>query len=275
LGQNVAGALLHMTDKDLDPSPSDAEQAAADGRLRSNWCRIGMYLALSLALSGIVGLAVVRIATVLRAFSYMAKNDLTIDEIKALDMLNYFKGPIEPVELNVVGWIAIFAPLGLLLWSDGLRHRSKDSGTLNVEVTQAIFWSASALMGVSLSLLFHYSDPTARLFFVIGAMVVAAWIHHQFVVSNLSRAGNALLVALIWALVDGLRYKSWFMVAVPLFVFGIAAFAVLLFHDVRRLGRDFAVPLRFDPAQEDAMCEALNFYLSLAGLVMSAMGLAG
>jgi FtsH-binding integral membrane protein len=205
----------------------------------------------------------------------MGKNDLTIDELKALDMLDYFKGPIEPIELNFVGWIAIFAPLGLLLWSDGLRHRSKDSVTSNVSATQAIFWSVSALMGVSLSLLFHYSDPTARLFFVIGAMVVAAWIHRQFVVRNLSRAGKALLVALIWALVDGLRYESWFMAAVPLFVFGIIAFAVLLVHDVRRLGRDFASPLRSDPVQEVAMCEALSLYLSLAGLVMSAMGLAG
>ena len=66
------------------------------------------------------------------------------------------------VGLNVLGWIAIFAPLGLLLLT------SYRAAQMNVGAVQAVYWDVTALMGVSLSLLlFTYTGASvARTFFV-------------------------------------------------------------------------------------------------------------
>jgi len=66
------------------------------------------------------------------------------------------------VGLNILGWIAIFAPLGLLLLT------SYRAAQMSVGAVQAVYWAVTALMGVSLSLLlFTYTGASvARTFFV-------------------------------------------------------------------------------------------------------------
>jgi hypothetical protein len=138
----------------------------------------------------------------------------------------------------------------------------------------AIFWSACAIAGVSLALLFHYSDPVPRLGFAIVALAVAAWMHPSFLERNLSRARNALLAVVVSGVFGGIGYGSWFMAAVPLFVFAAIMFAVLLVHDVQTIGQDFTGPLSGEPRQELAMSEALGLYFITAALLISVAGLA-
>ncbi len=213
----------------------------------------------------------------LSAVSLIGNEDgLTPDELKALGLPDSFRGPAEsdqPVGPNVFGWIVILAPLGLLSGFESFGSRAEASGRSKVTATQATFWSFSLLMGPSLALLFHYSDAAARLCFLVGALCIAAWSHRAFLDRHLGRAAKTLLIVSILALVNWLRSGSLFMGAVPLFVLGIVAFAILLLDDVRRLGRDDAGRAPLDPVQAPAY-EALNLYLGLAGLALSVAALA-
>ncbi len=61
------------------------------------------------------------------------------------------------VGLNLLGWIAIFAPLGLLMLT------SYRAAQMSVGAVQAVYWAVTALMGVSLSLpLFTYTGCRYR-----------------------------------------------------------------------------------------------------------------
>src|SRR3981189_3298372 len=122
-----------------------ADQASFDVGLRAHMVRVYNYMAAGLALSGIVALAL---------FSSAERPSLFFD----------IQGG-RVVGLNVLGWIAIFAPLGLLLLT------SFRAGRMSVGAVQAVYWAVTALMGVSLSLLlFRYTGASvARTFFVTAA----------------------------------------------------------------------------------------------------------
>src|SRR5271170_6694734 len=122
-----------------------ADQAAFDVSLRAHMVRVYNYMASGLTLSGIV------------AFGLFSSTEVAglFFEIQA--------GRV--VGLNTLGWIAIFAPLGLLLLT------SYRAAQMSVGAVQAVYWAVTALMGVSLSLLlFTYTGASvARTFFVTAA----------------------------------------------------------------------------------------------------------
>src|SRR5262249_13220065 len=105
-----------------------ADQATYDAGLRAHMIRVYNYMASGLALSGIVAFALFSSSDLAGLFFQVAPGNRVIG-------------------LNVLGWIAIFAPLGLLLLM-GFR-----AAQMSVGGVQAIYWSVTALMGVSLSLL--------------------------------------------------------------------------------------------------------------------------
>ena len=126
-----------------------ADQASFDAGLRSHMVRVYNYMASGLALSGIV------------AFGLFSSVELAslFFEIQAGRVIG----------LNILGWIAIFAPLGLLMLT------SFRAAQMSVGAVQAVYWAVTALMGVSLSLLlFTYTGASvARTFFVTAAASTA------------------------------------------------------------------------------------------------------
>src|SRR5437762_11989375 len=76
------------------------DQAAFDVGLRAHMLRVYNYMASGLALSGIVAFAIFNVPELQNIFFQMGVTR---------------GGAVIPVGMNVLGWIAIFAPLGLLL----------------------------------------------------------------------------------------------------------------------------------------------------------------
>jgi len=107
------------------------DQAAFDVGLRAHMVRVYNYMASGLALSGIVAFALFNFSELAALFFQVQGNRV--------------------VGLNVLGWVAIFAPLGLLLLVS-FRAQSMSLGAV-----QAVYWAVTALMGVSLSLLLFYA----------------------------------------------------------------------------------------------------------------------
>src|SRR5271170_1476647 len=102
-----------------------ADQASFDAGLRAHMIRVYNYMASGLALSGIVAVALFSSSESASRFFQVAAGNR--------------------VGLNMLGWLAILAPLGLLLLV-GFRAQQ-----LSVPGVQAIYWAVTALMGVSLS----------------------------------------------------------------------------------------------------------------------------
>jgi len=125
-----------------------ADQASFDAGLRAHMVRVYNYMASGLALSGIV------------AFGLFSSAELA-------SLFFQVEGGYV-VGLNVLGWVAIFAPLGLLMLV------SFRAAQMSVGAIQAVYWAVTALMGVSLSLLlFRYTGASvARTFFITAAGVV-------------------------------------------------------------------------------------------------------
>src|SRR5687768_5494524 len=108
------------------------DQATFDVGLRSHMIRVYNYMASGLALSGIVALALFNIEGLAAVF---------------FDIRVLANGRTAVVGLNVLGWVAILAPIGLLLLTSFRAEK------MSLTSIQAVYWAVTALMGVSLSLL--------------------------------------------------------------------------------------------------------------------------
>src|SRR5258708_8660985 len=122
-----------------------ADQASFDVVLRTHMVRVYNCMAAGLGLSGIVAFGLFSSAELASLFFQVQAGRV--------------------VGLNILGWVAIFAPLGLLLLT------SFRAAQMSVGAVQAVYWAVTALMGVSLSLLlFRYTGASvARTFFVTAA----------------------------------------------------------------------------------------------------------
>ena len=129
----------------FNPAGTITDQAAYDVGLRAHMLRVYNYMASGLALSGIVAYAVFASPQIASLFFQVEGGFV--------------------VGMNILGWIAIFAPLGLLMLV------SARAMSMSVGAVQAVYWAVTALMGISLSLLlFRYTGASvARTFFVTAA----------------------------------------------------------------------------------------------------------
>src|SRR4029450_634295 len=100
-----------------------ADQASFDVGLRQHMVRVYNYMASGLALSGIVAFALFNWSELAALFFQVTPNGRVVG-------------------LNVLGWVAIFAPLGLLLLVS-FRAARMSIGTI-----QVVYWAVTALMGV-------------------------------------------------------------------------------------------------------------------------------
>jgi uncharacterized protein len=98
----------------LNRTGTVADRASFDVGLRAHMVRVYNYMASGLALSGIVALGLFSSAELASLFF-----EVQVGRV---------------VGLNMLGWIAIFAPLGLLLLT------SFRAGRMSVGAVQAVYW---------------------------------------------------------------------------------------------------------------------------------------
>ncbi|MBV8409617.1 MAG: Bax inhibitor-1/YccA family protein [Alphaproteobacteria bacterium] len=223
---------------------SIADQAAFDVGLRQHMLRVYNYMASGLALSGIV------------AYGLFASNQLAslFFEIEG----GYVVG------LNLLGWIAIFAPLGLLLLTSARAAR------MSVGAVQAVYWSVTALMGVSLSLLlFRYTGASvARTFFVTAAAFGALSLYGYGTKRDLSAFGKFLFMGVIGLILAGLVNMIWpsgtmtFIISAA----GVLIFSGLIAYDTQRIKEQYAAAYETGTAEKVAIFGALSLYLDFVNL---------
>jgi len=188
---------------------SDAIAGAVDAGLRSYMLSVYNYMISGVLLSGIVAFLV-------------AGNDAA----RSL----FFLPTGAPTTL---GWIAVFAPLALvLLFSFGLNR-------LSTGAARAIFWAYAALMGVSLStvLLAYTGVSVAQTFFVSAAAFAGLSLWGYMTKKGLSGFGTFLIMGLfglIIAMLVNMFLRSSAMDLIVSIV-GVLLFAGLTAYDTQRI----------------------------------------
>jgi FtsH-binding integral membrane protein len=231
-----------------------ADQATYDVGLRQHMIRVYNYMASGLALSGIV------------AFALFSSSDLA-----GLFFQVTANGRV--VGLNILGWVAIFAPLGLLLLT-GFR-----AAQMSVRAVQAVYWAVTALMGVSLSLLlFRYTGASvARTFFVTAAAFGGLSLYGYTTKTDLSAFGKFLFMGLIGIILAGLVNMIWpsgtmsFIISVA----GVLIFSGLIAYDTQKIKEQYSEAYGTEMAEKVAIFGALSLYLDFVNLfqfLMSFMG---
>src|SRR5512132_2990597 len=195
-----------------------ADQAAFDVGLRAHMVRVYNYMASGLALSGIV------------AFGLFSSTEL------ASLFFQVQAGHV--VGLNLLGWVAIFAPLGLLLLT------SFRAAQMSVGAVQAVYWAVTALMGVSLSLLlFTYTGASvARTFFITAAAFAALSLYGYTTRRDLSAFGKFLFMGVIGIILASLVNMFWpsGTVSFIISVAGVLIFSGLIASDTQKIKEQYA-----------------------------------
>ncbi|MFQ5348503.1 MAG: Bax inhibitor-1/YccA family protein, partial [Rhodothalassiaceae bacterium] len=158
-----------------------AGAAVVDEGLRAYMLRIYNYMTAGVLLTGITALLVFRVPALQELF---------------YNVVMTAGGPVI-AGMTGLGWIVTFAPLVfVMVMSFGINRLS--SGT-----AQMLFWSFSAVMGLSLSsVLFAYTGASvARTFFVTAAAFGALSLYGYTTKRDLSAFGKFLFMGLIGILI--------------------------------------------------------------------------
>ena len=221
-----------------------ADQAAFDVGLRAHMIRVYNYMASGLALSGIV------------AFGLFSSPDLAglFFQIQA--------GRV--VGLNGLGWLAILAPMGLLLLV------SFRAAQMSVGSIQAVYWAVTALMGVSLSLLlFTYTGASvARTFFVTAAAFGALSLYGYTTKKDLTAMGKFLFMGVVGLILASIVNMIWPSGAMSFVISaaGVLIFSGLIAYDTQKIKDQYADAWGTDTAEKVAFFGALSLYLDFVNL---------
>ena len=226
-----------------------ADQAAFDVGLRAHMVRVYNYMASGLALSGIVAFAIFNVPALQSVFFEMGMTR---------------GGAVIPTGLNALGWIAILAPLGLLLLV------SFRAAQMSLTSIQAVYWAVTALMGISLSLLlFRYTGASvARTFFITAAAFGALSLYGYTTKRDLSAFGKFLFMGLIGLILASLVNMFWpsgtmsFIISVA----GVLIFSGLIAYDTQKIKEQYAQAWGGEAAEKIAVFGALSLYLDFVNL---------
>jgi FtsH-binding integral membrane protein len=235
-----------------------ADQATYDAGLRAHMIKVYNYMASGLALSGIVAFALFSSTQLQNIFFQMGVTP---------------GGAVIPVGMNILGWVAILAPLGLLMLV-GFRAAQMSVGSL-----QAIYWSVTALMGVSLSLLlFRYTGASvARTFFVSAASFGALSLYGYTTKRDLTAMGKFLFMGLVGIILASLvnMFVHSSGVAFIVSILGVLIFAGLIAYDTQRIKDQYSEAFGSVTMEKVAILGAISLYLDFVNLfqfLMSFMG---
>ena len=174
---------------------------------------------------------------------------------------------------NPLMWVLMLAPLGLVFFI------SARINTMSVEAARALFFLYAALVGISLSTIFHIYTQSSitRVFFISAAAFGALSIWGYTTQRNLSGLGTFLFMGLIGVIVASLAnlfLKSsgldW-MIS----VIGVGVFAGLTAYDTQRIRQMYDGNDDATSTGRKAVVGALSLYLNFINLFMMMLRLFG
>jgi FtsH-binding integral membrane protein len=175
--------------------------------------------------------------------------------------------------LTILGMVAVFAPIGLvLLLSFGINRMSAGAAQLT-------FWVYSALMGVSLAtILFVYTASSiAQVFFITAATFGAMSLYGYTTKRDLTGWGSFLFMGLIGIIIASVVGMFWHSSALQfvISIAGVLIFTGLTAYDTQKIKEIYYVGDDGTVAGRKAILGALSLYLDFINLFFMLMRLFG
>ncbi|WP_128514239.1 Bax inhibitor-1/YccA family protein [Tabrizicola thermarum] len=171
--------------------------------------------------------------------------------------------------MTILGWIAMFLPLGMVFAFGALINR------MSVAAAQLFFYAFAAAMGLSLAWIFQvFTGVSIAQTFLITAISFAGLSLYGYTTKrDLSAMGTFLmmgLIGLIVAMIVNLFLASSAL-AFAISVIGVLIFAGLTAFDTQRIKNDYiqhAVAMDQEWLGKSAIMGALTLYLDFINLFM-------
>jgi FtsH-binding integral membrane protein len=167
---------------------------------------------------------------------------------------------------NILGWIAIFAPLGMVLL---LSFRIQK---MSFAAAQATFWAYAAVMGVSLStILFVYTGTSiAMTFFVTAATFGAMSLYGYTTQRDLTGMGSFLFMGLIGVILASLANMFFHSTQLQfvISVLGVLIFTGLTAYDSQKIKNMYYAGDNSEVVGKKAVMGALSLYLDFINLFL-------
>jgi FtsH-binding integral membrane protein len=233
---------------------SATDAGVVDAGLRAYMLRIYNYMLVGLTLTGITAWTVANVPSVAALFYHE----------------NMMTGRFG---LTGLGWVALLAPLGLVMvLSFGIQRMS-------LGAAQAVFWGYAALVGVSLApLLWVYTGTSvAQVFFITAATFGAMSLYGYTTRRDLSGYGSFLFMGLIGIIIASLVNMFFVssMLSFVISVIGVLVFTGLTAYDTQWIKESYVASDDGTLAGRKAIYGALKLYLDFINLFIMLLRILG
>ena len=236
--------------------PDIGSRSEVDAGLRSYMLSVYNYMAIGIALTGVVAY-----------FTFM----YAVEQTGAGIVLTPFGNMIYSSPLK---WVIMFAPLGVVMLFAATSHK------MNPAMAQLVFWGFAVLMGLSLSSIFlrYTGQSISRVFFVTAASFGALSLYGYTTKKNLSGWGTFLFMGLIGVIIASI-VNIWLQSSALQFAvstIGVLVFAGLTAYDTQRI-REVYQYISHDASlvKGAAINGALSLYLDFINMFLFLLRLFG
>jgi len=210
-------------------------------------------------------------AHMLRVYNYMA-GGLGITGIAAYATASS-PGMMNAIWNSGLGWLVVFAPLGLVLF---LSFRINK---MSFSTAQMTFWVYSGIMGLSMSSIFwvYPIGDIARVFFITAAMFAAMSLWGYTTKRDLTGMGSFMMMGLI-GIIIAMVVNIFLANAVMDFVIsaiGVVIFTGLTAYDTQKIKNFYNDADSTEIAGKKAIMGALRLYLDFINLFLMLLRLFG
>ena len=244
-----------MADYDNRVLPGQTDTAGLiDAGLRSYMLRVYNYMLVGLVLTG--------------ATAYLVAD---VPEIRALFFA--YNPQTGRMGMSILGWIALFAPLGLVLLLSFRLQR------MSLGAAQATFWIYAAIMGIGLApiVLAYTGASIAQTFFITAGTFGAMSLFGYTTKTDLTGFGSFLFMGLIGIIIASL--VSFFVQSTMLVwvisVMGVLIFTGLTAYDTQWIKNNYIASDDSATAGKKAIFGALKLYLDFVNLFLFILRLMG
>ncbi len=234
-------------------SKGEAQAAEIDVGLRQYMLGVYNYMATGLALTGVLAWLVANTPALQQIFFQVAPN-----------------GAVGP---SMIGWVAIIAPIGLVLWLSFGIHKMQAS------TAKAVFFGYAALMGISLASIFlaYTSASVARVFFITAGTFAGMSLWGYTTKRDLSGMGSFLMMGLIGLIIASVVniFLASSMLHFAISVIGVIVFVGLTAYDTQKIKEMYYEGDGAEIAAKKSVMGALTLYLDFINLFIMLMRLLG
>ena len=223
---------------------SEAAAAGIDVGLREYMLRVYNYMAIGLAITGLV------------AFS----------AAQSIDLMQAIHG-------TGLRWVVMLAPLGFVLFISARIHAMKAS------TAQTVFWVYSALMGLCLSYIFlaYTGASIARVFFITAGTFAGMSLYGYTTKRDLSGFRSFLFMGLIGIIIASIVniFLGSTALQFTISVIGVLVFVGLTAYDTQSIKLIYSELDSSEVAGKKAIMGALRLYLDFINLFIMLLSLFG